>query len=237
MDDDLTKLEHVLRDRAAEVPHLQEVPRKMLVRARRRVVRNAFASVVAAGLIVVGVSAGLASLGALRSPNRVIPGGSPGVHPSAPAPSTPSCIAADLRATAALQGAAGSVLGSIDLTNLSARTCTLEGRPILTLFSSASHEVPVHVVEVAPQWQADGTSPPHGWPVVSLRPGSVAAIRVRWTNACPQLTEPALWSVDLENGRGSLDVFGADATYPPPCNGAGEPATLEVGPFEPSSAG
>jgi hypothetical protein len=237
MNDDLTKLENVLRDRAAEVPYLQEVPRKMLVRARRRVVRNALSSIVAAGLFVAGVSAGLASLGTLRSANRVIPEGSPGVHSSAPASSTASCIAADLRATAALGGAAGSEVGSIDLTNLSGGTCTLSGRPILALFTSAGHEVSVHVVDVVPQWQANGASPPHGWPVVSLRPGAAAAIRVRWTNACPQLADPALWSVDLGDGSGRLDVFGADTVYPPPCNGAGEPSTLEVGPFEPSAGG
>lgn len=237
MNDDLRKLKDVLRNRAAEVPYLREVPHRMLVRARRRIVRNALSSVVAAGLIVAGASVGLASLGSLRSSNHVIPGDSSGVHSSAPAPSTPSCVAADLQATAALRGAAGSVVGSIDLSNLSGQTCTLEGRPFLTLFGSAGHEVSVHVVDVAPQWQADGASPPDGWPVVSLRPGSAASIRVRWANACPQLTGPALWRVDLGNGSGTLDVSGADTTYPPPCNGAGEPSTLEVGPFEPSAAG
>lgn len=229
MDDDRSKLEHVLRDKAAEVPYLQEVPPKMLARARRRVVRNALSSVVAAGLVVVAVSAGLASL---TAPPSEIPGVS-----SSPAPSTPSCVAADLRATAALQGAAGSVLGSIDLTNVSSDACTLTGRPIVTLFSPAGHELSPSVVDVVPQWQADGVTPPTGWPVVRLAPGSAAAIRVRWTNACPQLTDPALWSVDLTGGRGTLDVSGADATYPPPCNGAAEPSTLEVGPFEPSAGG
>ena len=125
MNDDLTTLEEVLRTRAAEVPHLQEASPRMLVRARRRVVRNALASVAAAGLIVVAASAGLASL---RAPGSGLGGGTP-----TPAPSTSACSAADLRATAALDGAAGSVVGSIDLTNLGDRTCTLEGRPSLTI--------------------------------------------------------------------------------------------------------
>jgi hypothetical protein len=234
MNDDLTTLEHVLRDRAAEVPFLQEIPRNMLARARWRVVRTVVSSVVAAGIVVAGASVGLASLGALRDPNHRIPE-SPGVQSTAPPASNAPCIAADLRAKAALEGAAGSVLGSIDLTNIGAGTCTLEGRPILTLSSSPGHEVPLQVVDVAPQWQADGSPSPYGWPVVSLPPGSAAAIRVRWTNPCPQLTDPAIWTVDLGSGRGTLDVSGADATSPPPCNGPATPSTLEVGPFEPSA--
>jgi hypothetical protein len=127
------------------------------------------------------------------------------------------------------------VLGSIDLTNFSSKTCTLKGRPTLKLFSSATHELSVRLVNVAPQWQVNVAPAPHGWPVVSLRPGDVAAIRVRWTNPCPQLSGPALWRVDLGSGGGTLDVFGADATPPPPCNGATQPSTLEVGPFEPGA--
>jgi hypothetical protein len=226
MNDDPMNLEHVLRDRAAEVPFLQEAPPNMLVRARWRIVRNALTSVVATGVIVVAVSAGL---GSLRTPSTQVPG------TSTPAPSTLSCTAADLRATAALEGAVGSVEGSIDLTNLSARPCTLEGQPTVTLFSSAGQELSVRVQPVDPQWEADGASPPDGWPVVHLRPGSAAAIRVRWTDACPQLEDPALWRVDLPAGKGTLDVSGADAV--PPCNGTAEPSTLEVGPFEPSTGG
>lgn len=226
--DDLTILERMLRDRAAEVSYLQEPPPKMLVRARRRVARNALSSVAIAGLFVVGILAGIGSLRALPTPS-VIPGG----PTPTPGPQDPSCIATDLRATAALQGAAGSVLGSIDLTNLGATRCTLTGRPILTLSSSAGHLVSVQVVGVAPQWNVDGASAPQGWPVVGLSPGSAGSVRVRWTNACPQLTGPVLWTVDLGNGGGMLDVSGTDATYPPPCSGPSEPSTLEVGPFEP----
>ena len=127
------------------------------------------------------------------------------------------------------------MLGSIDLTNVGATTCTLTGRPTVTLLSSSGQELSVQVVNVDPQWQADGKSTPAGWPVVSLRPGSAAAIRVRWSNACPQLSNPASWRVELGDGSGTLDVSGADTTYPPPCNGPAEPSTLEVGPFEPGT--
>jgi hypothetical protein len=232
MSDDLSTLQQMLRDRAAEVPQRQEPPRTMLARSRRRLVRNAVTTVAVAGVLIVGASAGLANLGALGGSNNQVPGGSP----SSPVASGSACAAADLRATARLDGAAGSVEGSIELANLGGGTCTLTGRPGVTLSSSSGRDLSVNVEPVPPQWQADGAARPDGWPVVSLRPGSAASIRVRWTNACPQLSNPALWRVDLGGGRGTLEVQGADATFPPPCNGPAEPSTLEVGPFEPGGA-
>ena len=226
MDDDLTTLEQVLRDRAAEVPHLQEAPTRMLVRARRRVVRNAVTSAVAAGLIIVGASAGLAGLRASSSGL----GGSP-----TPTPSTSACIAADLQASATLQGAAGSLEGSIDVTNHGDRTCTLEGRPSVTLAGPSGSQLSLEVQPVEAQWQADQTARPTGWPVVVLRPGSAAAIRIRLSNLCQQLDGAPLWTIDLTDGKGSLDV--ADAESIPTCVGAAEPSRLEVGPFEPGGEG
>jgi hypothetical protein len=200
----------------------------MLVRARRRVVRNALASVAAAGLIVVAASAGLASL---RAPQDTGPGGSP-----TPAPSASACTAADLRAATALQGAAGSVGGSIDLTNIGDRTCTLEGRPTVLIFDASGHELSPQVSPDKPQWEVDGASPPSGWPVISLRPGSVASIRIRVSNLCPPLDGPPTWTIDLTSGRGSLDVADPDPTTPS-CLGTAEPSILEVGPFEPGGEG
>ena len=232
MNDERTALEEALRERAAEVSYFQEAPHTMLVRARRRMVRNGLASVLAIGLVVAGASAGLAGLGVLGGPNTV-PGATGGIHTPAPAFTASSCTAGDLRATASLQGAAGSVVGSIHLTNFSSKTCTLSGRPTITLFSSVGHVLTVHAVDVAPQWRADGAPRPNTWPVVNLRPGAAAAVRVRWSNECPQLSHPALWKVGLSGG--TVDVFGTDGTYPPPCNGTAEPSTLEIGPFEPSA--
>ena len=229
MDDDLTQLEQMLRDRAAEVSHVQYVPTTMLARARRRVARNALASVLAAVVVVAGASAGLANLGLLHGSGVRVPGDSGSI-----APPPTACAAADLRAKVSLEGAAGSVEGSIELTNVGGATCTLTGRPTVSIFSSGS-EVPLQVMGSGPQWEADGASQPQGWPVVSLRPGSAASVRVRWSNACPQLSGPASWKIDLGNGAGTLDASGADASFVPPCNGPTEPSTLEVGPFEPSA--
>jgi hypothetical protein len=225
MDDDLTTLEQVLRERAAQVPHLQEAPSRMLVRARRRVVRNALASAVAAGLIIVGASAGLAGLRASSS--------GLGDKPT-PTPSTSACIAADLQATANLQGAAGSVVGSIDLKNHGDLTCTLEGWPTISISDAFGRPMEVQVIHGDPQWKRDGAPPPGGWPIVSLRSFEVGAISVRWTNPCPQLLHGAFWTVDLGDGAGTLQVFVPD---PPSCNGRAEPSTLDVGPFEPGGEG
>jgi hypothetical protein len=221
MDDDLTTLEQVLRDRAAEVPHLQEAPPRMLVRARRRVVRNAVTSAVAAALIIVGASAGLAGLRASSSDL----GGGP-----TPTPSTSACSAGDLEATANLDGAAGSLVGSIDLKNHGDFHCTLEGRPTISVSDGFGRPMAPLVIDADPQWKVDGASPPSGWPIVNLRSFEVGAISVRWTNPCPQLTHGAFWTVDLGNGTGTVQVFVPD---PPSCNGATEPSRLEVGPFEP----
>ncbi len=226
MDDDLTQLEGVLRDRAAEVPQVQDVPPTTVARARRRVARNAVVFVLGAAVIVVCASAGLANLGAEHGPGDVLPGDS-----GSSAPST-ACAAPDLRAEVSLDGAMGSVEGSIRLTNVGGGTCTLSGRPTVSIFSSTGHDVAPQVTESEPQWRADGAPEPAGWPVVSLQPGSAASIRVRWSNACPQLSGPASWKLDLGNGGGTLDVSGADASFVPPCNGPSEPSTLEVGPFE-----
>ena len=226
MDDDLTQLERVLRDRAVEVPQVQDVPPTTVARARRRVARNAVVFVLGAAVIVVGASAGLANLGAEHGPGDVVPGDS-----GSSAPST-ACAVSDLRAEVSLDGAMGSVEGSIRLTNVGGGTCTLSGRPTVSIFSSTGHDVAPQVTESEPQWQADGEPEPAGWPVVSLQPRSAASVRVRWSNACPQLSGPASWKLDLGNGGGTLDVSGADASLVPPCNGPSEPSTLEVGPFE-----
>lgn len=232
MDEDLTRLEAVMKERAAEVSSFQVAPAAMLARARRRIVRNAVSTVLAVGLIVAGASAGLAGLGALRGPSGQTPGGT---HTSTPAPSVRACTASDLRANANLQGAAGSLLGSIDVTNVGATSCTLRGRPTVTLLSAGGQVLSVAVRDVIPQWRADRSPTPNGWPVVHLRSGATASIRIRWNNQCPQLQHPARWEVGLPNGGGTLDVLGADTTSPPPCLGPAETSTLEVGPFEPGT--
>jgi hypothetical protein len=229
MDDDLNQLEQVLRDRAAEVPHVQDVPPTMLMRARRRVARNAVASVLGAVLIVAGASAGFANLGVLRGSGDALPRSSGSIAPLT------GCAASDLQGRVSLDGAMGSAEGSIDLTNTGAATCTLMGRPTVSISDAQGNEVRVQVTASEPQWKVNTAPQPKGWPVVTLQPGSAASVRVRWSNACPQLSGPVSWKIDLGNGAGTIDASSADASFVPPCNGPTEPSTLEVGPFEPSA--
>jgi len=220
--DDLHRLKELLDERAAEVPSAQRAPRRTLARARRRLARNALAGVLAVGLIVAGTSAALGNLGALHSTTRPGASHTPG--------SSGVCMARDLRATPALQGATGSVLGGILVMNTSEEACTLSGRPQIGIFSATGSPVPVQLSDVEPQWRADAAPRPAGWPVVRLRPGAEASIRFRWTNACPQLTGSARIRVDLHGEP--IPVRGT--AFPPPCNGPGYPSNLEIGPFEPA---
>jgi hypothetical protein len=125
-------------------------------------------------------------------------------------------------------------VGSIEVTNTGAGPCTLEGRPTIALAGSDGALSP-DVVDAPPQWQVDGAEAPPGWPTVTLRPGEVAAIRVAWSNLCPQLTGTVGWQVTVPGGGGGVEVSGE--TSAPPCNGPTEPSTLQVGPFEPGGAG
>src|SRR5207302_4763273 len=65
--------------------------------------------------------------------------------------SAPPCRAADLRATAGLQGATGSLAGVIGIKNVSAKSCTVTGRPRLKLLGNG-HDLRVRQVPIPPSW-------------------------------------------------------------------------------------
>ena len=236
MSNENDELRRLLRERADGLPTQPELPPAVLGRVRRRLARNAVAVVAIVGLLMVGAVSGVRAFA--PGHDQVLPGTRPTPAPSpsiSPSSSTSSqvssCPGGQLRATASLGGAAGSVVGALDVTNFGSTTCTLQGRPSIALSDWQDHPLQVEQIPVPPMWQADGASPPPGWPVVTLRPGGVAQIRVAWSNLCPQNNHPALWRVTI--GGQTIDVFGADGTSPPPCNGASQPSTLQVGPFEP----
>jgi len=249
MSNESDELRRLLRERADGLPTQPELPPAVLGRVRRRLARNAVAVVAIVGLLMVGAVSGVRAFApehhltpvgqptptATPSPHQA-PSPTPSPTPSPSPSSSPSslvssCPGGQLRATASLGGAAGSVVGALDVTNLGSTTCTLQGRPSIALSDWQDHPLQVEQVPVPPMWKADGASPPPGWPVVTLRPGGVAQIRVAWSNLCPQNDHPALWRMTI--GGQTIDVFGADGTSPPPCNGASQPSTLQVGPFEP----
>jgi hypothetical protein len=96
-------------------------------------------------------------------------------------------------------------------------------------FAGGGVAADVHVVGTEPAWRVDGDTAPDGWPDVTVAPAFQASLRVRWSNWCGDAV-PA-WALHLDGGSNvAVDGIGADV---PPCNGSGQPSTVEIGPFEP----
>lgn len=232
MDDELREL---LQRKADDVaPHL-EVPRSLASRGRLRVSLNALGVGVTVLLLAAGTIAGLRAVG--RPPAYRPLGTSPSTVQPTPSPSmTPACTSALLRSVGSMEGAAGSRVGAIGLTNLSEETCTLQGTPAITLLDQNLDPIisDVSFGSSPAGWVANGSPEPPGWPVVALAPGDSASVRVSWSNWCPNGGAAPLWRIEIPGG-GLLDVNGMDSLTPPPCNGQGLPSTIEVGPFEPGA--
>jgi len=253
VDDD--ELRRSLQRRADDVRPRTEVPPNLGRRAGRRIALNAIVGGITAVVVIVGavlaihtVSNGRAdvpigvptSSGPSTAPSpavtRPAPSATPSPVPTSPGPSTSGtpalavCTDAQLRAVGVMEGAAGSREGTIDLTNLSGTTCTLEGRPNIGLSGSPSAS-DVEFLPTPAGWQADAQPAPPGWPVVTLAPGDAASVRIRWGNWCPQGSPAPLWHLGIPGSGGIPVTNGMEEA--PPCNGAGAPSTVEVGPFEP----
>jgi hypothetical protein len=219
------KVRDLLERRASDVEPNVTVPPTLARRAHRRFA--AFAGV--AAVVVVVLVAGAAA--ALRN----VPGApvdQPGGDGQSPSAVVAGCTADDLTASATLEGAAGSREGAILVENASATTCTLESAPAVALLGTDGLPVStiVNVVQTEPAWRVDGRSAPDGWPVVTLAPGDKASLRVSWSNWCGDPSPT--WTLVLADGS-SVQVanIGVDA---PPCNGPGQPSTIQIGPFEPA---
>jgi hypothetical protein len=254
MDDDLREL---LQRKADDIPPHHEVPRSLVGRARRRIALNALAVGLTVVVVAGGALAGLRTFGAASnqipvgmpttstslpsttaSPSQpspsVSPSPSPSVSPSPSLPTITACTSAQVRAVGSMQGAAGSREGGIRFENLSDKTCTLRGTPTITLLDQNLKPITSGVTfgSSPPGWVVDGLPEPAGWPVVTIHTGEYASVRIRWSNWCPDGRAAPLWRVAMPGG-GTVDVNGLDAVTPPPCNGPGQPSTIEEGPFEP----
>ncbi len=237
-----------LQRRAGDVPPRREVPPDLGKRAGRRIALNSIIGGAAAIVVIAGAVIGLQ---ALMSPGEEELGGGGGVTPTGgihttvgPAPtsptpqssgssSVPTCSSGELRANGTMLGAAGSREGVIDVANFSNTTCTLQGRPHVTLLKSPGRPITsgIRFLQSPAGWKVDGESKPAGWPIVTLLPGDAASVRVRWGNWCPQGRAAPLWELGIP-GSGTVGVQNG-MEEPPPCNGESEPSTIEVGPFEP----
>jgi hypothetical protein len=234
MNDIRDDLHELLQRKADQVPLHRDVPPSLVGRARRRIAVNALGTGLIVVLLAGGAIAGLRSFGTATVDR---PAGVPTASsaPGTPTSTIPACSSGSLRAVGSMDGAAGSREGSISLTNFSDATCTLQGRPTITLMNGNLKPITSGVVfsKSPPGWRANGSPKPAGWPVVTIRRGASASIRIRWTNWCR--SRAPLWRLGISGG-GTIDVVnGLDAVSPPPCNGPGLPSTIEEGPFEPGS--
>jgi hypothetical protein len=222
------ELKEALERKAGEVAAAPGIPRRMLRRAWRRAALTVAAGVVAATVLAAGAAVGVRQLGGLPRPaDRPAPTS----RPPTPTPTPPPpCPASALRAVLSLDGAAGSVLGSIEVENVGDAPCLLRGRPHIAILGSGGTRLAVEQVPTQPWWRVDRSGRPEGWPVVILRPGDTARIRVRWSNWCGG-GRAVRWRIDLPDRAGSVLASG---TWAPGCAGPGQRSTVEVGPLEPA---
>lgn len=238
MNDIDDRVRELLRNKATEVPFHDELPRPLARRIRRRIAFNTAAVTIGVVAIAAGAFTGVRSLRA-ENPTVIRPAVSPtaqqttptaGGSPAAAQPA--ACTSEQLTSRGMLGGAAGSRVGSIELVNHSTATCTLQGRPTIALQDGNGTEITSGVIvgQSPPQWEANGSPEPSGWPVVTLSPGHSASVRFRWSNWCMS----GIPAIRIDFGSdGSVTWNSSD---PPPCNGPGQPSTIDVGPFEPASS-
>jgi hypothetical protein len=205
--------------------------RRPVAPPRPVVVRSGLPGATLAGaslVVVVLVAAGL-FLGR-QGPNDVV-GSSPSPQSSvasAPAPSSstsPSggaCQPADVDARITLwEGAAGSRIADLEMTNTSSRTCELETMAKPQLVNGRGGVM------------IDGSSS-FGNATLTFAPGEVVKTLVRASNYCGPAPEPPV-SVDFVTSYDAL--FEATALSPtdvtvPPCNGApGSAGAIEMQPW------
>jgi hypothetical protein len=238
MDDEIRQL---LRKKADEVPRRRAIPVSLTRRVRLRIARNSVALGTMIVLLAAGTFVGARALNAPGSHEHVRPASSsprasnqPASPTSTPPASPTTCTPGQLRAVGIFEGAAGSREGAISLTNLSDVTCTLQGNPQIALLDANQNPITSGIAfSSSPAgWEVNASPTPPGWPLVTLAPGQAASIRIRWSNWCPDGRVAPLWQVIVPDG-GSVNVNG-DSVGSPPCNGQGQPSTIEVGPYEPA---
>ena len=238
MNDLREDLRELFQRKAGEVSPHREVPRSLTGRARRRIALNALGVVLVVLVLGGGAVAGFRSLGTgrVQQPGGVGPTSSPSPSPTTSTGTVAACTGGQLRAVGTMEGAAGSREGGVRLENLSDAACTLQGRPAITLLDENLDPITTGVTFMpSPSgWKVNRLPKPAGWPVVTIRPGQPAFVRIRWSNWCPDGRPAPLWRLAVTGG-GSVDVNGMDALGAPPCNGPTLPSTIEVGPFEPGS--
>jgi hypothetical protein len=141
---------------------------------------------------------------------------------NAPPPAlTSPCRAADLRATVFLQGAGGAMVGRVTLTNTGLTSCSLVGRPTVSLAGTRSRAMPRP--RAAPEVVREPLSS-----LRAVRPGKRVWFAMHWSNWCER--HPVTATVALPGGDRLRVRLGA----PPRCESAASPSAIGVSPFVPA---
>ena len=163
----------------------------------------------------------------------VVPEGPPGplfTHPAL-RPTRGACPLSALRAQVRLQGAAGSLLGSILVRNVGDRACSLRGRPKVELRDANGVLLNARETPAPPLWRQLGAARPGGWPAVRIPPRGAAQVFVQLRNWCVVPVKPVFFRTYLP---------GVGAPIPAParitlrCDLPQQPVSLSVGPVEPA---
>jgi len=162
----------------------------------------------------------------------VVPQAPPGVLETRPALRTNpnACRASTLRSRVRWQGATGSLLGSIRITNVGKTTCALRGVPTVQLDDANGVLLKVDEMSAQPLWKQLGNGRPRGWPIVQMPPHGTAQVFVQLRNWCITGVKPLFFRTYLP---GVGDAIPAPVKINLRCDAPGQPATLAVGPVEP----
>src|SRR5262245_27550354 len=206
------RVRELLERRAADVGPRLEVPPTLVRRARWRFVAYAAVTCVVAVAVVAGAAAAW----------RALPE-APVDHPGDTGAETPgACVADQLAASAPVEGAMGSVDGTITLTNASASTCELSGRPSFSLLEPSGDPV-TSGIRFMPREGPAGR--------LTLAPGQTSTVTYGWSNWC--LPDQPTWVMEAPGG-GPVPIADLGPEMPP-CNGPGQPSIVEYGPYEVAS--
>lgn len=155
-------------------------------------------------------------------------------HAAVPAGVAP-CLGAALRGVANWQGATGSLLGALTITNRGARPCDLRGRALVLLMTTRGVILPV-----AQRVGAAGHATQGGSIGVSsvVEPRQRVRVLLQWANWCGRRTGPLTLIFALPGGLGGFavalrDGMGRPVRTVPRCDTPSSPSELRVGPFEP----
>lgn len=150
----------------------------------------------------------------------------------------PPCRSVELRAHLFLQGATGSLVGGIRLTNTSTTACSLVGWPHVSFTGQAAGATRWQVKRIAASPEPlDMLADPPG-SLRALAPGKSAGLSLFWSNWCGPGSHPAGGSGTPPNGVKVSLTSGTSLIVPlvhaPRCDAPQYPSKLLVSPFAPA---